>query len=307
MAEIEKKAILVTGASGYLGSALCQRLITEGKAVHGVSRKKRGSDNPLIHWWQADLSESGAAEYLLEKTRPKTIIHLAALPDGARDLDLVIPTFRSNALATVNLLKAAADFGCEKFLYCGSMEEPHPGDAVSVPNSPYAASKMVGSAYARMFYELYSLPVVLLRVFLVYGPGLQKKTKLIPYSIISLLKENPPKLSSGRRTIDAVYINDVMDAFLAALERDDICGRLIDIGSGNQITIRKVIDKIAKIIDNGIKPDYGSLIDRPQEMMPVANTAATYKILGWKPRTSLDQGLSKTIEWYKNVLAKDKL
>ncbi|PWB73281.1 NAD-dependent dehydratase [candidate division GN15 bacterium] len=301
--DLHGKRILVTGAGGFLGSALTVRLASLGAEVHGVSRNAHRTDESGMKWWQVDLAHDREVKGLLENVRPEYIFHLAGLPDGRRDLDLVGPTFINNAAMTVHLLSAAIATDCKRFIYASSMEEPPLSVPTAKPHSPYSASKWVGSVYCRMFRELYGLPVVSLRIYLTYGPGPQLETKLIPYVITSLLRGKSPRLSSGSRLIDAIYIDDVTDAFVAALSGEKVPEQVVEIGSGKLISIAEVVQKISRLVGGDIRPALGALPDRPDEVMPSADIENTLRLLAWRPRVSLETGLQRTIEWYRRELA----
>jgi nucleoside-diphosphate-sugar epimerase len=141
----------------------------------------------------------------------------------------------------------------------------------------------------------------MVRPFMTYGPG-QDDRKLIPHVIVSLLQGQAPKLSSGRQEIDWIYIDDVMDGFIAATQAPNIEGQTIDLGSGVLVPIRAVVDQIVELIDIELAPLFNVLPDRPAEPIRVADMDAASTKLGWKPRTSLRLGLAHTIEWYRNQL-----
>ena len=183
----------------------------------------------------------------------------------------------------------------------GSLEEPEQSDTYVVPSSPYAASKWAGSGYARMFHALYQTPVTIARLFMVYGPAQQDLRKLIPYVTLSLLRKQPPKLTSGMRQIDWIYVGDVVDGLLAMVKAPNIEGSTIDLGSGVLVPIRTVVQKLINITDSDVEPALGSVPDRPMEQVRVANIADTYAKIGWKPTTSLDKGLEYTVDWYREL------
>ena len=187
MYQLKNQKILVTGASGFIGSHLCHRLCQNGLEVYAISREKLPNPKSDIHWQQGNLAEIESVQDLLAFIKPDVIFHLAGLPSGSRDLEPVMPTFSSNLSSTVNLLTVAGKIGCRRIVIAGSQEEPTQDNPDAVPCSPYAASKWAGSMYARMFYALYRLPVVILRVFMVYGPADLHFPKLIPYVILSLI------------------------------------------------------------------------------------------------------------------------
>ena len=132
------------------------------------------------------------------------MFHLAGHVTGSQQLEHVIPALELNLISTVQILTAAAETGTTRVVLAGSMQEPEPGDASTVLNSPYAASKWASTGYARMFHSLYHVPVTIARPFMVYGPGQWNLTKLLPYVIVSFLKGEAPQVSSGTRELDWV-------------------------------------------------------------------------------------------------------
>jgi nucleoside-diphosphate-sugar epimerase len=186
---------------------------------------------------------------------------------------------------------------CPRIVLAGSMEEPALGSPATVPSSPYAAAKWAASGYAQMFHALYSLPVATLRIFMVYGPGQQEPTRLVPYVIRSLLRGEPPRLTSGTRAIDWVYVDDVVEAFVLTALARGVEGATVDIGSGSTLTIRELVEKIAAMVNPRIAPIFGALPDRPLETSNVADAGRAEELLGWRPVTTIDDGLRITLDW----------
>jgi UDP-glucose 4-epimerase len=296
------KKILVTGASGFIGSCLCKNLLSIGAEVHGVSRTLQPKGSKDLYWWQGDLADIAKVRELLTKIKPGYIFHLASCVSGSRDLGLVLPTLHSNLISTVNLLTASTEVGCNRIILIGSLEEPDSGSAEIVPSSPYAAGKWCSSAYARMFYALYQTPVVNVRVFMVYGPGQKDLLKLIPYVTLSLLRNNAPKISTGKRQVDWIYVEDVVEGLLAIMQSPGIEGNTVDLGSGVLVPVRSVVEKISKIINAKVNPLFGAISERQMEQTRVAQIKNTYTMIGWKPTTSLEKGLENTVHWYKENL-----
>ena len=149
-----------------------------------------------------------------------------------------------------------------------------------------------------MCHTLYHLPVVLLRIFMVYGPGQRDLRKLVPYVTLSLLRGEAPKLSSGIRRVDWVYVDDVIEALVAAGQAPDVEGKTIDVGSGRLVGVRDVVTELVRITGASVQPIFGELPDRPMETEPAAEVERTFKELGWRPRTPLEAGLRATVDWY---------
>jgi nucleoside-diphosphate-sugar epimerase len=289
---------LVTGASGFLGTRLCARLLASGAEVHATSRSQHENRNGRLRWWQTDLLEYSRVRRLFAEVRPDVVVHLAGQVTAAPDLSLALPVFHSQLGSTLNVLLAATEHGCRRVITTGSLTEPAPADLKPTPSSPYAAAKWSATAYARMFHSLYQTPVVVLRPFMTYGPG-QHETKIVPYVINSLLQGKAPALSSGAYSADWVFVDNVIDAFMMAATRSGIDGCDIDLGTGQLASLRDVVDLIVQRIDPLVKPQFGAVPDRPREQMRVADTEYAKAVLGWAARTSLEEGLAATIEWHR--------
>jgi nucleoside-diphosphate-sugar epimerase len=295
--------MLITGASGFIGLHLCERLKQLGANVHCVSRSAHSETLESIHWWQGDISEIEVVRRLFKEIRPDTIFHLASHVYAARNLEHVLPTFRSNLQSTVNLLTVGTEIGCRRMILTGSLEEPVYGDGEIFPTSPYAAAKWASTAYGRMFHALYELPVVMTRVFMVYGPAQRDLSKLIPYVTLSLLNGKSPNVSSGSRMVDWIYVDDVVEAFLSVAAVPGIEGATIDIGSGVLVPVREIVERLERILGLGSRASFGLSDARPFETERMANLEETYSRIGWKPANTLDSGLRSTVEWYKEHMA----
>jgi UDP-glucose 4-epimerase len=150
-----------------------------------------------------------------------------------------------------------------------------------------------------MYHALYGTPVVIPRIFMVYGPDQKDEKKLIPYVINSLLQGEKPKLSSGARSVDWIYIDDVVDGLIKMTQLDEHYARHIDLGSGRLVTIKDVVMTIAELMERRDMIEFGDLGDRPLETMNVADVISTCSLFGWKPNTNLSDGLKNTIQWFR--------
>jgi nucleoside-diphosphate-sugar epimerase len=291
------RRVLVTGASGFIGSHLCRRLVAAGAGVHAVSRSAHlGNDN--LQWWQADFGDFSQVSEVISSVKPELVYHLASHVSGSRGLAAVLPTLQGNLVSTVNLMAAAVEAGCPRIVLAGSLEELQ-GDAT--PSSPYAAAKSSASSYARMFHSLYGLQTITLRIAMAYGPDQPDESKLIPHVIRSLLKGIAPRLSSGRREVDWVYVEDVVDAMIAGASDIDQGCLNVEVGSGVSTSIGEVARRLCDLVDASIQPILGAVADRPCDRSWTADISHAANNLGWRPQTSLDDGLRQTVEWYQQA------
>lgn len=292
------RRVLVTGASGFLGAHLCRRLAAAAVETWAVSRTLPRAASGSMRNVPGDLTDLDATRELLRECRPDVVFHLAGLAAGAPDPELVLPTFRSNLVTTVNLLTALREQGASRIVLAGSMEEPDEADAA--PGSPYAASKSGSSAYGRMFHRLYGLPIAIARIFVAYGPTARDLHKLVPRVILSLLDGRSPRLGSGRREVDWIHVDDVVGGLLAMAAAPQAVGRTLDLGSGTLVPIRELAERIAELVDGrGAAPVFDPALDRPSERVRVADLAATRGCIAWQPATDLNQGLAATVEWFR--------
>jgi UDP-glucose 4-epimerase len=298
--DLAGRVALVSGAAGFIGSNLCRALLSRGALVHGAGRRDRSGLGAGVEYNAVDLADDAAAGELMRAVKPDYVFHLASHVWGAPDLKHVLPTFRSNLQTTVNLLTAATEVGCERMVVTGSLVEPEAATE-RIPSSPYAAAKWASSDYSRMFHALYRLPVVIARVFMVYGPAQQDETKLVPYTIRSFARGEAPEITSGRRQIDWVYVDDVVDGLIALALAPDVEGDTVDLGSGSLITTAELVEMICSLMKSAVRASFGALADRPLEPVRVARVADTTALTGWTPRVSLEQGLARTIDWYADT------
>jgi UDP-glucose 4-epimerase len=290
--------VFITGGTGFIGSRLCHVLCRSGAEAHVSSRRTGSPPEPAARLWQVDLCDFTQTRSVLNTVRPKTIFHLAGVTSAQRSLALVQGTLNDNLVATVNLLHAAAEAGCERVVLAGSLEEPD--DLGATATSPYAVSKSCGHAYARMFRSAFGLNYTNARIFMVYGPAQRETHKLVPYVTLSLLRGEPPKLSSGVREVDWIFVDDVVDGLIACAASPSAGGETLDVGSGRLTTVKEVVNKLAGLIDPCLPLEFSAMADRENEQVRRADVTRTYSITGWKPSVSLEVGLEKTVSWYRN-------
>ena len=296
---LAERKILVTGATGFIGGHLCEALLALGAELHGLSLD--ACPENLVRGckaWAVDLTDIEAVREVVLEIQPQFVYHLAGMVTARQDLSLVLPMLRNNLVGTVHLLLAVAEIGCERMVVVGSSEEPMANSLDTIPTSPYAAAKAAASMYARMFHRLYDLPVVVVRPFLAYGPR-QEPTKLIPYTVLTLLRGEPPHLSSGKRVCDFVYVLDVVRGLLKAAIHPGLVGETVDLGTGEGVRVRDVVELLVELEGSIVRPVFGAVPDRIGEYPQVANRAKTGRLLDWEPLWSLQDGLVETMGWYR--------
>lgn len=292
---LQGRSVLVTGGGGLIGSALCRTLVHLGARVTGVGRSgaQPATSGPLHGWIAADLARQDEVQTLMAAAAPEIVFNLAGSVRGERSTAAIAPTIADNLLATVNLLIAAQAAGVARFVNTGSLTEPR--EAEEAPSSPYAASKWAANAYVRMFGELFGLEVVIVRLFMVYGPGQNDGTKLVPYVTRRFLSGAAPRLTSGVYEADWIYVDDVVEGLVAAACVPEASGRTLELGTGHLTSVREVTLRIKELLGSAIEPEFGALPERPREVYRVAELDASEEVLGWQPRTSLSAGLRKTV------------
>jgi len=300
MTDYLDKRVLVTGGHGFIGRPLAIRLAALGAEVVAVSRT-RHPDFDGVRSVALDLANRVAVDELFAVFRPDIVLHLASHVVGARTPEVVLSTYHSNLTSTLHLLMAAKAYGCERVVLTGSLEEPDPDTGSPVPSSPYAAAKAAASAYGRMFHALFGLSVVILRVFMVYGPGQADLKKLVPYVITSLDRGEVPTFSSGAREVDWVYVDDVVRAYELAGLVQGADGQTIDVGSGTFASVREVVEMLFSLMKAAKPPVFDGAQDRMMEQVRLADVEASGRILGWAPKVLLPEGLALAVRSYTEL------
>lgn len=165
------------------------------------------------------------------------------------------------------------------------------------------SGQMVSTMYARMFHQLFQTPVVMPRIFMTYGPNQKDAHKLVPYVVRQLLRGEAPRLSSGRRLADWIYVDDVVEGLLRAAVIPGIEGCTFDLGSGSLVSVRKLVEQIVEIVGRRVEPAFHAVPDRLFEQERAADTSFLLGRLGYQPRTCLKQGLMATVTWYRQQLS----
>jgi len=316
-----KKSVLVTGAGGFIGSHLTEKLFSLGyqvKAfVHYNSRSSLGwldffKHKDCVEIVSGDIRDSDILRSAISGV--STVFHLAALigiPYSYYSPEAYIDT---NIKGTLNILQAARDFHVKKVVITSTSEiygtaqvvpisESHPIN----PQSPYAAAKSASDLLSMSFYRSFDLPITIIRPFNTYGPR-QSARAIIP-TIISQILNGKKKITLGALypTRDLTYIADTVDGFIRAGEHPKSTGEVINLGNKSEISIKDLAEMIASCLRQNIKIESVKERKRPArsevERLMADNTKAE-QLLGWKPKYNLKRGIEKTIEWFKENMDK---
>jgi nucleoside-diphosphate-sugar epimerase len=308
---------LVTGGAGFIGSHLSEELVRRGHQVRVadslVTGKRSNLDHlPAVEFLEGDVSDLAFAHRAVAGV--DYVLHQAALPSVPRSVKDPITSNRANVDGTLNVLVAARDAGVRRVVFAGSssaygntVTSPKHEDMPTSPLSPYALQKVVGEQYLQMFTSLYGLETVTIRYFNVFGP---RQDPSSPYSgVISLfasaLLENraPTIYGDGEQSRDFTYVANVVDGVLRACEATGASGRVINVATGTSISLNALFEAMRKLIGATVKPEYAG--PRAGDVRDsLADLRLAKEILGYKPIVPFEEGLKRTVEWYRTVPAK---
>lgn len=317
------KNVFVTGGTGFLGSYLVKKLVNYGANVTILVRDYVpqsniyiGEEYKKVNAIQGALEDYLLIERILGEYEIDTVFHLAAQAIVGVANRNPLGTFKSNIEGTWNILEAARKSPLIKQVIVASSDKAY-GDQEKLPydenmplqgKHPYDVSKSCTDLIAQTYYETYKLPVCITRCGNLYGGGDLNFNRIIPQSIQSILnKEAPVIRSDGSFIRDYFYIEDAVDAYINLAEKVvdlNLGGQAFNFSNEIQLTVLELVNKILKIMGSDIKPiilNQGSNEIIHQYLS--AKKART--VLGWSPSYTIDEGLSKTIEWYKGFLKKE--
>ena len=299
------KRVAVTGAGGFIGLHLLRGLheagaeivavLVAGKVSQGIEQLPFPVERITVH----DVDGLGR---VVRQAAADYVVHLSAYISTERSWNTLEATIRWNLLSTISVLMACAETKVKRVLLMGSTEEygqnpsPFMTSMAMDPPSPYAASKAAATCYARMFHSSFSLETVVLRPSVVYGPG-QSLRMLIPMVMQALAEDRCIDVTEGMQTRDFVYVDDVVDAILVALTKEDVGADIWNIGSGEVVTVRDCLERIEKITGKPNLIQYGK---RPYKELEIFHyhpeVDEAYEALTWRPSVMLDEGLTRTWE-----------
>ncbi len=315
----KNKKILITGADGFIGSHLTQRLVNAGAQVRafvyynsfsswGWLETLAKEEQERLDVFMGDVRDPNGVETAMKDVA--IVFHLAALigiPYSYHSPDSYVDT---NIQGTLNILQAARKLKAKKVLHTSTsevygtaqyvpMDERHP----IVPQSPYAATKAAADDLALSFYRSFDLPVTVVRPFNTFGPR-QSARAIIP-TIITQIQSGTKTIQLGNlaATRDFNYVVNLVDAFLALAQATKTDGEVFNVGTGDDISVRGLVDLVSKITGKKVRIAQEKKRFRPQKSEVErlqCRAAKIKKVCGWTPRVSLEEGLELTCRWFQD-------
>ncbi len=317
-----KKNVLVTGAGGFIGSHLVDSLVQQGARVRAFVRYNSRNDPGLLSMLSPQVLAN--LEILSGDLRDLTAIqsamrgithvfHLGALIAIPYSYQHPAEVVETNVIGTLNMLLAARDQQVERLVHTSTSEVY--GSALRVPideshplqaQSPYAASKIGADKLAESFYCSYDLPVVTIRPFNTYGPR-QSARAVIPTMMTQALARSAIRIGNMNARRDFTYVSDTVSGFLKIGQTADICGQTINLGTGQEIRIGDLAQRIMSMLDHPIKLqiDTGRLRPEKSEVQRlISDNRLALDKLGWSPVVELNDGLQRTFDWIAQNLSR---
>ena len=305
---------LVTGGAGFIGSHLAEELIRRGERVRIVDSLITGKRQNLAHLQQAEFLEGDLADFEVAQRAVQGVdyvLHQAAIPSVPRSVLDPITSNRANIDASLNVLVAARDAAVRRVVYAASSSAygntptlPKNETMPTAPLSPYALQKLVAEQYCQMFTGLYGLETVSIRYFNVFGP---RQDPSSPYSgVISVFiralvdGRRPTIYGDGGQTRDFTYVANVVDGVLRACQAPAASGEVINVATGGRISLNQLFEALNQLTGAGVEPIYadtraGDVRDSQ------ADIAKARRLLGYEPIVGFEQGLEKTVEWFRTT------
>ncbi|MCD6379882.1 SDR family oxidoreductase [bacterium] len=308
---------LVTGGAGFIGSNIVEELVNRGETVTVLDNFLTGYMNNIkpflndIRLIQGDIREVGIVKKAMEGV--DYVLHQAALASVPRSIDDPILVNDVNVNGTLNVLEEARKAGVKCLVYAASSSaygdseiSPKEEDLKPSPLSPYAVSKLVGEHYCSVYSKVFGLPTVCLRYFNVFGPRQDPKSQyaaVVPIFISKLLGNNRPEIfGDGEQSRDFTYVKNVVNAnILASKSAGSAAGEMVNIACGGEYTVNDLFKHINKYLGKDSEPKYSA--SRAGDVKhSLADISKAMKIIDYSIEVSFEEGLEKTIEWYKRQL-----
>jgi nucleoside-diphosphate-sugar epimerase len=302
--------VLVTGGTGFIGRHLVRALAARGDEVAVTGRRAaaalpEAALPPGVRYLPADLGTPGEAARVVSGVRPELVFNLASAVDVRRDLAAIEAQVRGTQMPAVHVALACLEHGVVRLVHAGTCEEygngpvPFREEQDPAPVSPYSAAKVAATAFVRMLCSSFGLRAAVVRPFLTYGPG-QGPGQMIPALIQSALDGRDFPMTGGEQTREFNYVDDIVDGMLRAGEAPGVEGQILNLGCAEPRRIRDVAGLVLDLMGNPIRAEVGKLPYRPGETWEFyCSNERARTLLGYAPRVGLEDGLQRTIAWYR--------
>ncbi|MEE2757533.1 MAG: SDR family oxidoreductase [Myxococcota bacterium] len=308
--------ILVTGGAGFVGSNLVHALLARGDEVVVIDNFSTGRIENLadvrnrIKLIEGSLADPKAVSEALEGV--DGVLHQGALPSVPKSLALPLETNEANIVGTLTLLEMCRKKDVQRVVYAASSSAYGDHDAPIKtetleprPKSPYAVQKLTGEYYCSVYHQLFGINTVALRYFNVFGRRQNPSSQyaaVVPAFVTRILQGKAPVVyGDGTQSRDFTHIDNVIDANFKALDApSDVCGRVYNVGCGSSVTLLDLIESINKTLGTEVKPQF----DPPRAgdvMHSRADIEQTRKNIGYNPEVDFNEGLRRTIDWYRRT------
>ena len=319
----QDRVVLVTGIGGFVGSSLARELLARGARVVGIVRDSAGlrklellGIHRRVDLITGDISDPGLVSRCLSEYEVDSIYHLAAQTSSQIARRSPVPTFESNVSGTWHVLEAARLSPLVRSVVVASTDAVpdeqtvgEQGDGLGLGVQPYDASKLCADLLARSYAATYPLPVATVRCARVYGPGDTNWSRLVPGAVRQALAgEDPVVRGDGKVEGDYLYVTDAVEGYLSAGEHlPEISGSAVRLGSGQRTSVLGLVRMIlAEVGDPGLQPRV--LNENGVEPIPPRQALDNArKLLSWRPRVGLAEGLALTVAWYRDYLSAGKV
>jgi len=306
----QQKNVLVTGACGFIGGHVVERLLELGANVTTLDRHVPAGiiERSGVRYIQCLLENAGDVIRLIRHASPDVIIHLAAQPDGAETHQQACMAISSNITGTVNVLEGMRQSGCQTLIFGDSTKDygncavPYRESMADDPLGSYAISKSTAWKLCKLYQNLHGLNVISIRPTLIYGPG--QPFNLFTYVTESVLSgKTEVRLMGGSQTRDPLYIDDAVMAYLlAATDAESVNGHAISIGGGHERTVESIAREMIRLMGSNIPVVIDEQEMRPTDMRrSYCDNHDAQVLLDWKPEVDLESGLQRTIEYISSM------
>ena len=297
--------LLVVGGSGFIGHHIVNHAVGLGwdVTILGLTPQQHNKEvSSGVRYVAADLVNAVALKKVLGEASFEYVVNCSGYIDHRAFGDGGQKVFDAHFVGVLNLARILDRNVLQAFINIGSSDEygnnpsPQVETQREAPISPYSLGKVAATHFLQMLYRTENFPAITLRLFLTYGPG-QDKRRFLPQIISGCLEGSPFPASEGRQLRDFCFVQDTVEAVFVALASPSAKGEVINIGSGQPVSIRQIIEMVQRLVGGGA-PNFGGIGYRPGESMSlVADISKAKAILDWQPVVALDIGLKKTIKW----------